>query len=260
MATHTRVLLHANGPALWPEHKDENEVRALKARTPPDEFEATYQLNPTAAGGTVFRKEWWADGRARYDFNDRGLLTNVVSRFISFDTAHSKSETAAFTAWVVAELLKDFRLVIRHVGRKRMTFPELVTQVQRVIPRWRKDGKLRGIIIEDKDSGTALLQSLAATADSEIVDMLYAYNPRIDKVARANMASVHCQNGMVLLPYPDMSVSWLYDFEEELFAFPGTAFKDQVDSFSQQIIYLEHFLSEGFRAYGNPIGTNTKGG
>lgn len=259
MATHTKVLLHELGPALWPDHKPIEEVLQLQAMTPPQEWEGTYQGNPSAEGGTVFKQEWWALGRNRYDFDDASISSNVISRFLSFDTAHEKGETAAFTAIVVAELLKNYQLVIRRVQRKRLTHPELIEEAQRVIPRWMKDGKLRGIIIEDKDSGTALLQSLAATADEAIVNLLVAYNPRVDKVRRADMASVHCRNGMVLLPHPSMSVDWLYDFEEEVYAFPGTAFKDQVDAFSQLIIWLEHFLSEGYRG-GQSINSDSEGG
>lgn len=267
MPFHTRVFLHDTHEiidgqpfsALWPNHKPIAEVLMLKASTPPDTFEGTYQGNPTAAGGTIFRQEWWSQGRARYHYGDTALESNVIARFLSFDTAHEKNESAAFTAYVVGDLLRDYKLLIRRVGRKRLTHPELVEEAQRVIPRWRKDGKLKGIIIEDKDSGTMLLQSLAATAEPEIVDMLVAYNPRVDKTARAGMASVHCQNGMVLLPHPDMAVDWLFDFEEEIFAFPGTPFKDQVDAFAQLIIYLEHYLSEGFRS-GHSITTHSEGG
>jgi hypothetical protein len=38
------------------------------------------------------------------------------------------------------------------------------------------------------------------------------------------------------------------DFEDELFDFPNSAFMDQVDAFSQLIIYTENLLAEGWRA------------
>jgi len=51
-----------------------------------------------------------------------------------------------------------------------------------------------------------------------------------------------------LLPHPSEHAPWLLEFENELFSFPGSAFKDQVDSFSQLVIYTENLLSEGLRA------------
>jgi len=42
----------------------------------------------------------------------------------------------------------------------------------------------------------------------------------------------------------------LYDFETELFDFPAGELCDQVDAFTQVIIYLEHYLAQGWQARG----------
>ena len=57
-----------------------------------------------------------------------------------------------------------------------------------------------------------------------------------------------CKNGSVLLPAPSAGAPWLVDFEDELFTFPAAANDDQVDAFSQLIIYIENLLAEGFHA------------
>jgi hypothetical protein len=45
-------------------------------------------------------------------------------------------------------------------------------------------------------------------------------------------------------------VPWLLDFETELFTFPLSAFKDQVDALAQLILFVENLLAEGWRARG----------
>jgi phage terminase large subunit-like protein len=53
---------------------------------------------------------------------------------------------------------------------------------------------------------------------------------------------------MVLLPHPGPDAPWLMDFEDELFSFPQGTFADQADAFSQLILFLENYLSEGWAA------------
>ena len=45
-----------------------------------------------------------------------------------------------------------------------------------------------------------------------------------------------------------MDVPWLLDFEDQLYKFPAGRIKDAVDSMGQAILYLEHLLTEGWRA------------
>jgi len=63
------------------------------------------------------------------------------------------------------------------------------------------------------------------------------------KLYRAKQASSWCERGAVLLPYPAETAEWLFDLEGELFTFPGSRYADQVDTFSQMIVFLEWYLS-----------------
>lgn len=246
MQTH-RVLVHRNGPTLWPEHKPLAEVLALKGTTPEPVWEATYQGNPSPPGGYVFKRDWWT-GRGRYDHADTKSGYRVIGRWISWDTAEKDTETAAFTVGAVGELLADYSLQLRHIYRDRLEFPALPPQIESLARLYNQDGKLNGILIEDKSSGTSAYQTLKASAPEWLKSLLTAFQPSGNKTQRAQQAAVWCSNGMVALPHPGDSCIWLMDFEDELFNFPQAAFKDQVDAFSQMIIYLENFLAEGFRA------------
>lgn len=247
MATQYRFLLHQNGPALWPSHKSAAEVLELRATTPDPIWEATYQGNPTPPGGQVFKRGWWT-GKNRYDPADQALINICVGRWISWDTGLKDKETADFSAYSVGELLPDYRLILREEGRDRWEFPDLPAQMESVARQYNRDGKLRGLIIEDKVSGTSAYQTLMASAGNWLKRVLIAFQPVGDKIQRGQQAAVWCKNDCILLPQPGPQVPWLIDFEDEFFTFPGSTNDDQADNFSQMVIYLENLLSEGWRA------------
>jgi len=247
MPTTTKVLLHEAGPALWPEHKSNAEVADLRNTTPASVYEATYQGNPTLPGGTTFKRSWWLDPANRYDPTDRKLKNLVVARWHSWDTALKDKADAAFTSNVVGELLPDYRMLVRYVFKERLEFPDLPAIIEGQASGGNQDEKLRGLIIEDKASGITALQTLAKNAPTWLQRLLIPFQPVGDKPTRAEQAAVWCSNGCVLLPLPGPSVPWLMDFEDELFNFPGTTYRDQVDAFSQLIIYTENLLAAGYR-------------
>lgn len=247
MPTHRRVLIHRNGPALWPEHKPLSEVLKLKATTPELIFQGTYQGNPTPAGGYTFKREWWS-GKNRFQFDDKRLRVQVAARYQSWDFAQKDKETNDYTVCVTAEILTDYRMVVREVFRERLTFDVVPQTVVSLARRWNADGRLRQVIIEDTSSGTPAYQTLKASAEEWLKELLFAMRPVGGKVERANAASVWCANGMILLPHPGPEVGWLMDYEDELFSFPQAAHDDQVDAFDQVVIFCENLLAAGYAA------------
>lgn len=239
-------MLHTNGPALWPDHKPLSEVLELEATTIPSVWEATYQGNPTAPEGTIFMRAWWS-GQNRYAPLDSHLTNWVVARWLSWDTGLKDEEDNAYSACTVGELWPDYRLAIREVYRERLTFPDLPEQIERLAYQYNRDEKLRGVLIEDKASGTSAYQTLRKKADPWLSNLLVAFMPTEDKVTRGNQAAVWCKQGCILLPEQTDSGLWLYDFEDELFNFPGSVYKDQVDSFTQLILYTENLLEDGWK-------------
>src|SRR5690606_14591878 len=145
----------------------------------------------------------------------------------------------AYSSGTVGELLPDYRLLTREDRRDRLNFPALTAAIEQKARRYNADGRLRGIIIEHNASGTSAHQTLTASADRWLANLIIPFSPHGSKEQRAEQAGVWCRNGCVWLPHPGPEVPWLPVFEEELFAFPDTEFKDQVDSFSQLILYLE---------------------
>lgn len=231
--------------ALWPGHKPLAEVLKLRDTTPQLIWEGTYQGNPTPAGGYTFRREWWS-GQNRY--MPDVFLGKVIARFQSWDTAEETKETSAYTVGITGDILDNYSLVIRDVYRERLTFDVLPQTIESVARQHKGNDILRGIVIEDKSSGKSANQTLKATSPEWLRELLSPYQPMGSKETRAGAAAVWCRNGMVLLPHPGPGAPWLMDFEDELFAFPQSAFLDQVDALSQLILYVENYLAEGWAA------------
>jgi predicted phage terminase large subunit-like protein len=215
------------------------------------------QQRPAPAGGAIFKREWWADGKARYDPaiipSEAGHL--CVARYLSYDTAMKKGRQNDYTALVVLELLSDWRIRVRSIRTQRLEFHELVDTMKRDAVLWNADGKLREILIEDKGSGTSAGQTVRAGTDPELAAMIAMFEPQGDKEYRARSATQWCALGLVLLPDPHESVPWLADFAGPepggaLFKFPTVAHDDEIDALVQGILYLENYLAEALRARG----------
>lgn len=200
-------------------------------------------------GARIFLPAWW-DGTNRFDPGNTTIPRLAIARYCSWDTGLKDKDDSAYTVCTVAELMPDYQLLVREVYRERLTFPSLPAKIEEIARRYNRDEKLRGIIIEDKASGTSAIQTLMAEADDWIAGLLIPFMPSGDKEQRANQAAIWCRAGMVQLPYPSEHAPWLGTFEMELFDAPQSHYMDQVDSFSQLIIYLEHYLSAGWHARG----------
>jgi predicted phage terminase large subunit-like protein len=247
-----RVLLHSNGPALWPEHKSLKEVLELEATTPEPIWNAVYQGAPTSPGGSIFKRKWWRN-QNRYNASPENLQTmwhKSIGCWISWDTALKDKDTAAYTAVIVGLLMPNYQLAICNVWRDRLEFPELPEIMQRWTERYTLNDKLRNVLIEDKASGTSAYQTLMASGSDDLRRVLFPFQPIGDKDTRATQAAVWCKNDCVLLPEPNETVPWLMDFEDELFAIPTSTFRDQGDAFAQLVIFLENLLATGFHARG----------
>jgi len=203
----------------------------------------------TDPAGRPFKRDWWR-GLNRYHADSTGPAASAVGRWMSWDTAMKAKEENAYTAVTVGELTPDYYLNIRQVWRHRLEFPDLPNAIEDFARQYNQDGKLRAVIIEDKSSGTSAIQTLTKTAEPWLQSLIVPFQPSGDKIQRAQQAAVWCKRDCVRLPHPGRSLSWLFDFEKELFGFPDTQFKDQVDSFSQLILYIEPLLAEGWHARG----------
>jgi predicted phage terminase large subunit-like protein len=236
------------GALLWPERFGPAEIANLKGNLGEEGTAGQLQQRPAPAGGAIYKAAWWEGVANRYDPADERARFLAPGRWLSFDTALKDGEANDYTGCVVADLTADYRLAVRDVWERRLTMPNLLDAITDTALEWNRDGKLRGILIEDKGSGTSAYQTLRASAAPWLSDLLVAFLPQGSKVYRAKQASLWCEKGCVLLPFPSVDAPWLFDFERRLGTFPHGLHDDIEDAFSMAILFTEHLLSAGYQA------------
>ena len=156
--------------------------------------------------------------------------------FQSWDTANKPTELSDYsvcTTWGV----KEKHVYLLHVFRKRLDYPELKRAVREQAEAFRP----HTILIEDKASGTQLIQELV----SEGMSAITKYEPTMDKTMRMHSVTSTIENGFVHLPE---KAPWLGEYLHELTSFPKGKYDDQADSTSQA---LDWFKQNGTtRVYG----------
>src|SRR5262249_27162856 len=154
---------------------------------------------------------------------------HFMTKLQSWDTANKATDLSDFsvcTTWGIY----DNRYYLLHVFRKRLNFPELKVAVHDLAREYRPIS----ILIEDKASGTPLIQDLHADGLRNVKP--YLPPSGTDKIMRLHLQTPLFANGQVLLP---RQAPWLADYIAELTGFPATKFDDQVDSTTQALELLK---------------------
>jgi predicted phage terminase large subunit-like protein len=145
----------------------------------------------------------------------------------SWDTANKASELSDFsvcTTWGIAG--KELYLI--DLVRRRMEYPEMKRAVRDQYALFRPSV----VLIEDKASGTQLIQELAA----EGLHAVTRYQPQSDKVMRMHAQTAMIENGFVHVP---KAAPWLASYLHEMTTFPNGRHDDQVDSTAQMLDWFK---------------------
>ena len=216
-----RVFTRRQGEALHPEREPLPMLEQIRKTIGEYNFAGQYQQAPTPLGGGLVKTAWlrhYAPGELPAKFE------RIVQ---SWDTANKATELSDFsvcTTWGI--LGKDLYLI--DVLRRRMEYPELKRAVRDQHALFRPSV----VLIEDKASGTQLIQELVA-------DGLYAvtrYQPQSDKIMRMHAQTAMIENGFVHLP---KAAPWLAAYLHEMTTFPNGRHDDQVDSTAQMLDWLK---------------------
>src|SRR6266700_3522632 len=178
---------------------------------------AARSANTISPANTNRCRRHWAAAWFKHYMPDE-LPPNFERIVQSWDTANKATELSDFSActtWGIAG--KDLYLV--DLLRRRMEYPELKREVRAQYERFRPSV----VLIEDKASGTQLIQELIA----EGLHAVTRYQPQTDKVMRMHAQTAMIENGFVHLPD---TAPWLAQYLHELTVFPNARPDDQVDS------------------------------
>ena len=144
----------------------------------------------------------------------------------SWDTANKASELANYSVCTTWGLLNGQRYLLA-VWRQQVNYPELKRAVVALARQWHADV----ILIEDRASGTPLLQELQAEGLSAVT----AIQPVGDKVMRLHAQTAVIEQGRVWLSH---DAPWREPFLHELTTFPKSSYNDQVDSTAQALAWI----------------------
>lgn len=248
--------------SLWPAYWPLKTLKATKAELPVPKWKAQYQQKPTSEEGAIIKREAWR--RWGYDpdpsrsmcpspahqENWRNLRPPACSFvMLSIDTALKKTERAdysAFTTWGVFEVEDRLtgkvinNIILLSAWKARLEFPEL----KRTVRQFYREDQPDTILIEDKGSGTSLIQELRAM-DIPVENFSFGRGKAKgtglsnDKVARANMITDIFASGYVWAPERRFADECI----EECAEFPNGDHDDYVDTVVQALL---RFRSGGF--------------
>jgi predicted phage terminase large subunit-like protein len=210
-----RVFRRRCGEALHPAREPPGMLAEIRRTIGEYNFAGQYQQAPAPLGGGLVKPHWFR----RYQPDELpGAFDRIVQ---SWDTANKASELADFsvcTSWGI----KESEVYLLDVLRRRLDYPELKRAVAAEHERLKPDV----ILIEDRASGTQLIQELVALG----LHAVTRYRPQADKVMRMHAQTAAIENGFVHLP---QSAPWLAEYLHELAVFPHGRFDDQVDATAQ---------------------------
>lgn len=203
-----------DGELLFPERFPRKVVDELKTALGTYGAAGQLQQRPTPAGGGIFREEWlkyWVE------------IPPLEYRMIYADTAMKTGQENDYSVFQHWGKGKDGRIYLLDMIRGKWESPQLLARARAFWDKCRAQGSgtLRKMKVEDKASGTGLIQQLKQAG----IPVEGIPRDR-DKVTRGYDCAPKVEAGNVVLP---VSHEHLSDLLSELAAFPLGAHDDTVD-------------------------------
>ena len=162
------------GEVLEPKRESRKTLDGIRRTIGEYNFAAQYQQNPMPLGGVIVKREWLKHYQASE------LPANLSFKLQSWDSANKSGELNDFsvcTTWGVF----DDRYYLLDVFRQRLDYPDL----KRAVREQARQHQVNIILIEDKASGTQLIQDLQADGLCGVEP--YEPPPGSDKILRPTL-------------------------------------------------------------------------
>ena len=204
-----------DGSSFWPEQFPPEMLDRLE-QSSPYVFAGQYMQRPSPIGGGIFKDDWWQFYEA---------MPPLKWRSIYADTAQKTKEQNDYSVFQCWGQTQTGQIVLLDMVRGKWEAPELETMARAF---WNKHkaasdkGPLRAFKVEDKVSGTGLIQKLKREGIPII-----PIQRNIDKVTRAFDAAPYVQSGNVYLM---RDLDNLADFMSEASVFPNGTHDDMIDA------------------------------
>ena len=208
-----------DGNSFWPENSNFT-IDTLDRKRAANSYvySGQYMQRPSPAGGGIFKDEWW---------KFYTTLPKLKWRSIYADTAQKTKEANDYSVFQCWGSTDDGQAVMIDQIRGKWEAPELRRQAKAFWNKHKSEtgmGVLRAFNVEDKVSGTDIIQTLKRDG----IPMI-PIQRATDKITRAFDAAPMIESGNVFLPE---NAPWLSDYLAEFSAFtPNNTHKhdDQID-------------------------------
>src|SRR5262245_55222358 len=176
-------------------------------------FAAQFQQDPQPPSGNIVKRKWLKF----YGPNDKPDRFHQIIQ--SWDTANKDTERSDYSVCTTWGVIRN-HLYLLDVFRRKLDFPSL----KRAVLDLAQLHKAQLVLVEDKASGTQLIQELRAGHFSKVKEA-----PAMDgdKIMRLDSQTAKIEGGFVLFPE---KAHWLETYIKELTSFPNSTYADQVDS------------------------------
>lgn len=228
-----KYALRKKGEILFPERMPQAFVEKCKQRGSLV-WNALYQQRPAAKGGGLIKSAW---------FGEYTQLPKLKWRAIYADTAQKIKEVNDFSVFEHWGLGVDGYLYLIDLIRGKWESDELK---RRAIAFWNKckpmqNGPLRFMAVEDKSSGTGLIQSIRKGALCPI----RAIQRDQDKYTRLMDSQGWIESGYIRLP---ASAPWVSDFLQEMEGI-NAAFNTHDDQLDPMMDAIKEAFDSGVTPY-----------
>lgn len=207
------------GELMFPERFSDAQVRELETTLGSYGTAGQLQQRPAPRGGGLIATEWYREWT---------VLPPLEFRFVTVDTAQKTAEQHDYSVLQCWARSRVGEAVLIDQIRGKWEAPELAKQARAFWIKHRSDNSpkaatavLRGMFVEDKVSGTGLIQTLRREGIP-----IVAMQRNTDKITRCADSTPFIESGNVLLP---ADAPWLSDFLSESESFPSGAHDDQLD-------------------------------
>jgi predicted phage terminase large subunit-like protein len=211
--------------SYWEDKESLASLQALR-ESDPYTFYSQYQQRPTPPGGAMIKSDWIQ----RYD-----TPPTVTTLAIVMDTAFKTEEAHDYSVLALFGLGESRNVFVMDIDRGKWESPELLDRAVAFIhkhrPRRPSPVRLRGVFVEDKASGTGLVQNLKRMDEIRNVPIFPVPRSR-DKVSRVHDVLPYIRAGQLWVPDDSIAPPWLCSYLGELASFsPAMTHRndDQVD-------------------------------
>ena len=208
--------LDENDEAIWPFKHSTDELKAMRGASTSAAymFSGQYMQSPSPQGGGLIKDAWW-----RYYTQSPELKYQVITA----DTAQKTKEQNDFTViqcWGVD--MSNNNIYLLDMIRGKWEAPDLTKQMKTFYAKQQSRMRVRSVFIEDKSSGSSLIQELKRGSNLPIK----AVQRNTDKISRVNDVAAFIEVGRVWLPENAPFVS---DITREASQFPNAKHDDCID-------------------------------